>query len=122
MREYLERSLSSPGILVFEEKHGTRYLVCNTREDYCRAAMHVLRGRLEDYWYYDEELESSEIAEKEAAAYCGVVYKERVLRKDKTEAQRIVDSNNLEAAYEFLSDRDHGEYEGMQIERGENYA
>ena len=55
MGKYLERELSSPGILIFKEKHDTRYFVCNTKEDYCKAAMHVLRGRLEDdCWYYDE--------------------------------------------------------------------
>lgn len=122
MRKHLERTLSTPGILIFKEKHGIRYFVCNTKEDFCKAAMHVLRHRLKDgYWYYDEEIDSKEITKKQTAAYCGIVYKEPFLLKDKTKAQMIVDSNNLEAAYEFLYEHSDGEYQDMTIEIPEHY-
>lgn len=122
MRKYLERQLASSGILIFKEKHGTRYFVCNTKADFCKAAMKVLRDRLEsNYWYHDDELEPEEIAKQEAAAYAGVVYRQPKLCKDKTRATKISTANDCEAAYEFLYDRADCEYEHMEIEVGEEY-
>jgi hypothetical protein len=121
MRKYIERQISSPGILIFREKHCHRYFVCNTKEDFCKAAMKILRERLEDdYWYYDDD-EKEELLKQEAFNYSGAIYKATILCKDRTLAQQISDSNNIEAAFEFLDDHKSGEYENMTIERGEDF-
>jgi len=122
MKKYLANIISRPGILIFEEKHGTRYFVCNNSQEFCRAAMKVLRERLEDdYWYHDEELEPEDFAKKEAAAYCGIVYRAPRLIKDKTRAQKISDTNDYEAALEFMEERSDYEYERMKLDAGEEY-
>jgi hypothetical protein len=43
-------------ILIFREKHGSRYFDASTDELICKAALKVLTERLEDgYWYYEPE-------------------------------------------------------------------
>lgn len=120
--KWLERQLSIPGILIFHEKHGDYYYICNTKEDFCKAAMHKLKARLAlGYWYHDDELDEEQIAIKEAAAYCGTIWEEPELYQDKTWAEKIVATNDIEQAYVFMHHRSDHEYEGMTIERGVQY-
>lgn len=123
MGKYMVRLLSTPGILHFKEKHGDHYYVCLTPEDYCKAAMQVLRQRVEDgYWYGDDELEPEEIMKQEAASYAGVVYTAPHLIQDGTIAKQICDSNDIERAFEFIWGRSDYEYEGVTIERIEEVS
>ena len=102
MKKYLARRLESPGILTFNEKHGRRYFVCSTPEDFCKAAMKILKERADEKfcWYYDDPSEPD----------TGL-----------TRAREIIENNDLEAAFEFLDLRSDWEYEGMDIEYGEEY-
>ncbi|MCV0439864.1 MAG: hypothetical protein K5880_14790 [Hydrogenophaga sp.] len=98
----MARRLSSAGILTFKEKHGDRYFVCNTPEDYCKAAMKILKERASEKfcWYYDDPKDPD----------TGL-----------TRAKEIIETNDLEAAFEFLDLRSDWEYEGMDIEYPETY-
>jgi hypothetical protein len=116
--KYLERRLSESGILVFREKHGNRYFICNTKEDYCRAAIKIIKERLDEGWYWDEEDDDDNQA---AAEYAGVKRRKRYVRKDETTARQIVESNDLVRAYMFLEERSDYEYEGMYIEYPEDF-
>jgi len=53
--KYLERRLADAGIMIFKEKHYTRYFICNNSDDYCRVAMMILKQRSEAEWYWDIE-------------------------------------------------------------------
>lgn len=101
MKKYLARRLATAGILIFREKHGTLYFVCNTAEDFCRAAMKVLKERANEKfsWYHDDSEEDMSL----------------------TRAREIIESNDLEAAYEFMDLRSDWEYEDMDIEYPEEY-
>jgi hypothetical protein len=101
MKKYLERRLSRAGLLLFKEKHGSRYFVCEDQDAFCRAAMHVLKERLaEGYWYHDDSSYPDQ---------------------GETRAREIVESNDLEAAFEFMDLRSDAEYEEMYIEYPEKY-
>lgn len=102
MRKYLEKKIASSGILIFKEKHGNRYFVCSTHEDYCKVAMKVLKERTNEKfcWYYDDPHEPE---------------------TSLTKAKEIIANNDTEAAFEFLDDRADWEYEGFDIEYGEEY-
>lgn len=83
--------------------------------------MKILKERMEEGWYYDEEFTAKELAAQEAASYTGAVCKVRRLKKDATRAREIIERNDLEGAYEFMDDRINYEYEGMKIEHPEAY-
>lgn len=102
MKKYLARRLETAGILIFREKHGTRYFVCNSAEDFCKAAMKMLKERASEKfcWYYDDPKEPD---------------------MSLTRAKEIIASNDLVAAYEFMDLRSDWEYEGMDIEYPEEY-
>jgi len=104
MKKYIERRLEGavPGILVFREKHGTRYFMCNSREDFYRAAMKILKERADKKysWYYEDPTEPE---------------------TDLNRAKEIIANNDLEAAYEFMELRSDWEYEGMDIEYPEKF-
>jgi hypothetical protein len=106
MRKYIERTLSSSGILVFTEKHGVRHFICKDKDDYCRAAMKVLKERFEEGWYGDEK---------------------EPLNPDfpgGQEAFIITEDGDNEAAYEFMHQRSseiYAEYEEMEIFYSEEY-
>lgn len=100
MRKYIERRLTDAGILVFSEKHGTYYYICSNKEDFCKAAMKVVKDRLEENMYYDDPDDEW---------------------PGETRAKEIVAQNDNEAAYEFLDSRSDHEYEDMQIEYPEKY-
>ena len=120
--KYLERTISSPGLVVFHEKHSERYFYCKTREDYFKMALHVLKGRLkDDYWYFDEEYTEEELTIQKSASYLGTTNKPRELQKDETLAKQIVKSKRGDMAYCFLRDRGEYEYERMTIEQLEDY-
>ena len=102
MRKYLARRLDTAGILIFREKHGNRYFVCNTPEDFCKAAMKILKERADPKfcWYYEDASEPD---------------------TDLNRAKEIIENNDLEAAYEFMDLRSDWEYEGMEIEYPETF-
>lgn len=91
---YIDRILGKPGVLIFKEKHSTRYFLCDSKEDFCLAAMKILRERSEGGWY-DSDVDD--------------------------EVQSIVASNDTEDAFLFLRTRTTYEYENMIIEYGEEY-
>ncbi len=99
MRKYLERGLSKAGILLFKEKHGTRYFICQDADAFCRAAMKVLKDRFEERYYDDPRQD----------------------RLGETRAQEIIETNDIEAAFEFMNLRGDAEYEAMDIEHAEEY-
>lgn len=120
--KYLKNRLSEPGILIFIEKHHTRYFVCSTTQDYLDVAMLVLKQRLKDgYWYYDDELTEEELAAKKGYEYARAYYQPRELSRDETIARRIVKGKDKEEAFVFLDFRNRYEYERMKIERPEKY-
>jgi len=102
MPKYLGRRLATPGILVFKEKHGNRYFVCNNEEEYCRASMKVLKDRSGEKhcWYFDDPDD---------------------LDTGITRAKEIIAANDNVAAYVFLHSRSDWEYEDMEIEYGEEF-
>lgn len=119
--KYLARQLASPGLLIFEEKHGTRYFYCLNPEEYFKAAMKVLKQRLkEDYWYGNDSEDEELVSIIEAYKYAGAVYRGPRIENDKSTAERIVAENDLEAAYEFMYMRSTHEYEGMKREEVES--
>ena len=118
--KYLERRLANAGIMIFKEKHHTRYFICNNSDDYCRVAMKILKERVEQEWYWDEEDDTSN--NNEGLEYLGQKpRKQRHVPKDKTEAQQIITDNDLEEAFVFIDRRSDWEYEGMEIEHPETY-
>lgn len=117
--KYLARRLANPGILIFKEKHYTRYFLCNTPEDYCKVAMKMLKERAEAGWYWDEEDDNP--AENSGLEYLGQKTRTRHIPKNKTDAERIITDNDLEEAFIFIDCNSDGEYEGMEIEQSEEY-
>lgn len=119
--KYLTRILANPGLLIFEEKHGTRYFYCRNPEEYCKAAMKVLKQRLEEgYWYGNDSEDEELMSVIEAHKYAGAIYRGPRLENAKAQAEAIVAANDLGLAYQFMEMRATGEYELMSREHVES--
>ena len=123
-------------ILVFEEKHGTRYFAAKTKEQLFAACLMILKQRNEQGWYpapsrkpdrpdFDEESipnlpeSMQETAKKKYQSYKTNLRYYEGYRYTKELVEKAVAENNGALAYEILEDRSDGEYERMQVMRTE---
>lgn len=77
-------------VLVVKEKHGTVYMDASSESALHRSALSVVRGRLSQEWYADDD-------------------------KFIVEAQRAISRKDGEYAWELLQDRRKHEYEYVEL-------
>lgn len=138
-----------PTIIIFEEKHGSRYFIAHNNKEVGQIALKVIADRLEEGYWYDDDEDCRIARQEEWNAYrtatekltpkeikdLGIKkpeYKEppslNNIAKDfyrqiewqaETLAKKIVADKDGEAAYKFLYYRSDGEYERMLVESPE---
>lgn len=119
-------------IAVIEEKYGTRYFDVTTKEQLHKVALHLLRERFEDNWYYEPEpVPSLDFAEedivkapvslqeemqKRLSVYKHQMRKYQQKKSNWDEIVMAVETNDGELATGILKGRSDYEYESFDIE------
>lgn len=130
-------SVERPSVLILHEKHGNRYLLANSDQELHRAALAVLKARMEAGYFYrepeppedpgltKEQVEAlpasiRETAKKKLAQYLGDLRYYRDEKKLFEETQRALKEGDGRAAWEILRDRSDHEYERVELVRFED--
>lgn len=128
--------IDRPSVLVCHEKHGDLYYHVPNDQALCRAALSILRERLEaGHWYNDpkdelpadpnltpEQIEAlpagpiRETAKREVASYQRAVREQGDAIEMWKNIHRAIEENNGKLAWTILRDRSDWEYERVSIE------
>lgn len=128
-----------PAIIIFEEKHGKQYFYVTNNEDFKKVALKVLKERLDSgYYYYEPEPPPPPDVTQEIVETLGkgpvrdlavatlkrherdLKYYEDDVSVWKLIQKAIADSDGT-LALKALRSRNSHEYEGMNIERPQEY-
>ena len=129
------RSLvEKPSVLIFKEKHGSRYFSVTNDKELFAVALKVLTERFKDgYWYYapgfthtkpdftEEQIKAMPLSLREEAwkkfnAYKTAVRQYELERSDYDAIVKAVNTKDGKAAWDCLRNHNDGQYEGYEIE------
>lgn len=111
---------NKPQVIILKEKHGDWHYDASTPENAARACLEVLERRLDEgYWYADELPE-----DKDPGDQLGLFSSNKKPLTEAERAQKILDlareSNGLifggRKAFEFLMEFSDGEYQRINVE------
>ena len=126
-------------ILVLEEKDSTTFLDASTDEKLHKAALSVVKSRLDSEWgcYYEEDApESMNIAQevmnrvpegrgrdaldKESAQYKRELESSKRMNNDYRKAKKAIETNDGKLAWRLLQSRSDWEYERVYLAEVQN--
>jgi hypothetical protein len=131
-------------IVIFKEKYGNRHFIINNAEEFCDVAYKIFLQRVEENWYYFDDVEEIEkpsmtqeeidklpdgkiksFAQKEMSQYNAAVKNAAESQKGKKIYDRALDETvdlyeRKKAALDFIFMQRQGEYEGFTVYKPES--
>lgn len=130
--KYIQNGYSYPQVLVFEEKHGTRYFDASTPRNLGMACLKILSERLNEGYYtvYGEEPEkpkylpesvaNDSYLKKQVEAQWGRFHRAQGQRREAlgfvSSVQEVLVSLDYFKAYRLIDERSGYEYERAELE------